>query len=790
MKASRVDMASSTEPDSGPLPKDAAGNPVITIGDDDAEDKLPQYDVMAPNLVEIFMESKEGQDFLKECCDSVCDEFDEDWQGQQKFRDAGKKINMLYSGDLPEKMEPYKNCANAHVPILLENIQRLEARIETETFGDWRNICSVPPMGDMFSNEAELVQTHSNWQLREVITDFSRQMTAALTGFLLLGDTTCWSSYDDFERQNSHRYLTPDEFVTPYAMVSRKPDYGDLPHYTMVLRYYRHQLQAMRSKWVNVDEVLDEEPSWGEDPEAPIREGQAEVVGEEMPTDLAGDAPYTLLHYEGWMELPHQTEDRWVQVVLDRKTRNVLSLKVHEEADWQDRVRFEQQQQEYTQYQQQKDQYDQMMAQYQQAQGQVQQQLDTVNHGASMVSQAHAAGDMPEHHALSAVQNLHEMVPQALPPPPDPPMPPTWMSGGDTPFSSGPPKPPRMTPIRMFAHGVCFEPMTGSLGLGIGRPLADYNRAANVALCQFTDQATFGNAKGMIVSDTIDFERPFSWAPGKINKVKGAAGMEIKNAIMQLDPGAANPQLLQVVQLMQSNGSAAAQAPDVLSGEPGKSGETYRGIATRIEQATKQLTVVGQRFAAFVRTVLKNNARLNAVFLRDEEVFEVTQDANKTMGPMKISRELYQRGYKMEINADMNFSGTAERIAEADQIAQMVTAFAPLQAYPGFLQQALMGSLLARRRRDLVPFLGPMLPPPETPFGLAPPPPPGMGPPPGAPPGAPPGHPPGKPPGPEGHPPNAGPSPPPGNHPQGPGGPAPGPPPPANPPPANGMNPS
>lgn len=754
-----------------PLPTNAAGDPILTIrDDDDAMDDLGAYDVMAPNLAEIFSDSGEGRQALKDIANDVIDEFDSDWEGQRKPREQVKRDNMLYAGELPDKTFPFQGAANMHMPILLENIQRLEARIETEAFGNWRNVCSVPPMGDMNKDAAELVQIHSNWQLREQITDFSRQMVAGLVGFLISGDCVFSSYFDEELRMNRHVYLTMDEFVTPFTMVSRMPDLGDLPHYTQVLRYYRHQMQAMRGKWFGVDEILEEDASWNDDLEKPIREGQAEVVGEEMPSDLAGDAPYTLLQYEGWMELPGQDRDRWCQVILDRKSRKILSLKVHEKADWQDRARFDQQQAEMTQYQAQ-------MGMYQSAKDQHDAAMSQVTQGASMVEQAHGSGEMPPEHAMGAVQHLHEMVPPPLPPPP---MPPAWLGDAEA------VKPPRMVPIRMFRHGVCFEPMTGSTGLGLGKPLASYNRAANVALSQFTDQATLGNAKGLIVADTVDFERPFTWAPGKINKAKGVSGVELKNAIMPLDPGPANPQLLQLVQLMQSNGSAAAQAPDVLSGEPGKSGETYRGIATRIEQATKQLTVVGGRFAALVTGVLQNNAELNAVFLRDEELFEVTQDANRTMGQLKVTRDLYQRGYKFEIAADMNFSGTAERVAEADQILQMTTAFPPLMNDLAFFYQAVKGALSARRRRDLLPFLGPeaLLPPPETPFGLPAPPMPGqMGPPQGGPQGP-------APKGPEGHPPNAGPEPPKQNNPTGPGGAAPGPPPPNNPPPANGMNPS
>lgn len=749
-----------------PMPTDKDGNPVISI-DDETDEKLPAYDVMAPNLAEVFGQSGEGKEELEEIAQEVCRQFDADWEGKSKYRDWWKKVNMLLSGELPAKEFPYKGAANAHVPILLENLQRLEARIETELFGDWSNVCSVPPLGDMNKEMAELVQIHSNWQLREQITDFQAQMTAALTGFLLC-EATAVSYYDEELQLNRHVYLTPDEFVTPFSSVARMPDYGDLHHYTYVLRYHRHQLQAMKMKWVDVDEVLKGTPSWDDEPEAPIREGQAEVAGEDMPSDLSGSAPFTLLQYEGWVELPLQDRDRWCQVILDRKSKKVLSLKVHEEADWQDRARFESQQAELQQYQGQMSQYQQMTAQHDQ-------QVQQVGQGAAVVQGLHQSGEMPPDHALAATQSLHEMLPPG--PPPAPPPPPSWLAEGSDAI-----KPPRMVPIRMFARGACFEPLTGGLALGLGRPLADYNRAANTALCQFTDQATLGNAKGLIVADTVDFDRPFSWAPGKINKAKGVSGVELKNAIMPLDPGAANPQLLQLVQLMQSNGSAAAQAPDVLSGEPGKSGETYRGIATRIEQATKQLTVVGRRFANFVRTILKNNARLNAVFLREEEVFEVTKDASKTMQQFKIGRELYQRGYKIEINADMNFSGKAERIAEADQTAQMATqAFPPNQGNIAFLQKALTNCLAARSQRELIQYLGPPLPPPQTPFGLPPPAPPGMAPPPPPPGpggGQPPSHGHGNAPGTGAGPGNSPPPGPPQNHPPGPGGPSPGAPPP------------
>src|SRR6185436_8615525 len=115
------------------------------------------------------------------------------------------------------------------------------------------------------------------------------------------------------------------------------------------------------------------------------------------------------------------------------------------------------------------------------------------------------------------------------------------------------------------------------------------NRAANIALSQFTDSATLANIWSIITTD-IEFEDEFEISPGHHNKAIGVSAEQLHKSIYELKPSQANPQLMDLVSFMTEFGQSAAQAPQVLSGEPGKSGETYRGIATRIEQATKQLS--------------------------------------------------------------------------------------------------------------------------------------------------------------------------------------------------------
>src|SRR5687768_15968625 len=104
-----------------------------------------------------------------------------------------------------------------------------------------------------------------------------------------------------------------------------------------------------------------------------------------------------------------------------------------------------------------------------------------------------------------------------------------------------------------------------------------------VALKQLHDSVTRGNVWILIVTELVEFEdTPVKFGPGKVNVMKGFAGDDLNKHIKEMRPGAANPQLLELVNLAYGYGQSSMQAPDVLSGEPGKSGETFRGQNARI----------------------------------------------------------------------------------------------------------------------------------------------------------------------------------------------------------------
>lgn len=671
------------------------------------------YSVDDDNFVPVFEKSKEGQECLRKTAKHVKRLFDADWESCEDYRARQADNFKLFTGMLKAKTFPFKDSANAHVPIAFENLTRLYFRAAAELLGDATNVMGVLPVGPDDRAQALVLSQHGNWQLREEIPDFFRQMHAALLMYFLNGDVVAESFRDTYRDENRHEVLTCDDFVVPYSYVSRMPDFSDCPHYTRVRYMRKHELEQMAG-WHEpaVDRACAKaRPSWDSDPGTPLADSVADVTGQQKPDDDLA-AQYKILHWYGWLRLPPEKGGKdsyepgekmrhyWCKVVLHYDTGNIFEFSVHEEASWQDIEEFELKRG-------QRDQYLVALGQHDQA---------LVEHQAVL-----AAGPPPP----PPIDPMSGMPigppPPPFPPPePAPPVMPTWMDPTDP--TLDPPRPPTK-PIHMFSHGVCVEPLRGILGFGFGGMVSDMNRAANTALSQFIDAATLNNARGIIASTLVKFKDPFTHRPGAINYVEGVTGEEMKRNIMPLEYGPPSSALMEVVMRLTEWGQSSIHAPDVMSGAEGKSGETFRGLQTRVEQAGKNLSVSTTNFAReFFTQVLKNNARLNAIFMADHQMIAITNDKLGQTNMIEVGRQMYRRNYQVTIQADLKFKSEAQRIAEADQLVIMASQQEMLKQNVAFYQQALKDALQARGRDDLLPYLGPIMKPPQTPLGLMAPP--------------------------------------------------------------------
>jgi hypothetical protein len=709
-----MDLEPFTSPDE--LTEDMGLDEPDVNGSDDIEVSVEDLvDDSGENMAPALAKHKDGKKVLARVAKTVMKNFTEDEASTKVWREKCGKLMRLFSGELPQKDWPWKDAANAHVPILLENLGRLQARLMSEIFGDFTNVVGVVPVGKDDEQVADIISAHDNWQFRNEIPDFRRQMDRSLLGFLLNGDCVVASWRDEELRENRHEYLTPDEFIVPYVHVSTRPDLSDLPRHTWVKRLYANQIEAQRKNWNDVDKVLKKPGTgWDEEPEAETRKAVGETIGEE-PGDEDGGLPHMVLDHQCWFRLPGSTEFRWCRVILHKETEHVLWFGVLEEVDWRDQQRYDREVRE--------------MEVYRQAIGAWESEAQSRELDAKL-----ALGELEGIAAGELRENPDVLMAASRPVEPETPRPvrPEWAMS-----DISEPEKPQKRKVSMFAHGVCLENLVGATGLGVGAILGPFNQAADTALSQFTDQATLANCWTIITTGNLNLGEHV-WGPGKVTHIEGYTGGDLQKHLIELKPEPANPQLLELVQAFSGFAQSAAQSPDVLTGEAGKSGETFRGLASRIEQATKQLTIYAQRFSMMLKQVYENNARLNAVYLPEHRLIQLKNDMLGTWKGLEVGRSLYQRDYRVEIRSDLKFTSEAQRIAEADQLVQMPAVSPALQANYLFQYLTIKKALMARGEYELVQALG--APPGAPPvFGAptsppAPPPmPPGMGPPPGGP---------------------------------------------------------
>jgi hypothetical protein len=710
-------------------PPEAEEEDVFELGQDTKTEEPFEYDEDEPNLVTQFKAHPEGQAALKRIAEKVMSDFKGSWDASEDYRKNMASIWKLFSGTLDPKAPPFDKMSNAHVPILMENTIRMVFRQAYELFGNWTNVFGVTPIGPDDEKAAKLLTLHGNWQIRKRIKDFKRQLGhRGLLIFDLFGDVTCHSYWDPQRRYNRHEILTAEEFTCANAHVSTMPDYSDVSWVAKVIKMDAHELRKQKGAWEDVAGVLKSMP-----PEYDSGEFAGElraVVDKTIGVDSTAytNQQYKIIQYEGWLNLPpsatvepdpetgetEEPRDRYCKVLVDETTRTVLSLNIHERVDQFDKRRFEFEMQQLEQYQQ----------GVQERQMLIQEQEETRR---SAIMMAHAEGNPEPAQGILAARQIEEM-----PPPPEPPMP-AWMNGNP----NARPRPPETRPIQMFAHGVNIEPIVGVLGMGTGSIHAAQNKAANIALSAFIDQASLANMKVLLTRGDLRMPERLQMEPGKIFKVEGS--VDLAKDIVPLDFGEANPQLIQLIEMLVRFGNTVSNTPEVLSGESGKSGETAQGLSARIEQATKMLSVPTGKYADFLSQVLENNAALNAVFLDDAEFFSVNNH-DPALGQVgrqtfSVGRDLYDRPYDVEISADLKFTSTTQRISEADALVQMPNAVPELGGNFALKHAVISKSFEARNRYDLIALLGKPPEPPQM-FGLptsppAPPPmPPGMQPPP------------------------------------------------------------
>src|SRR4030095_16515163 len=154
----------------------------------------------------------------------ICYAFTAAHEATKAYRDRCARNWRLLVGELEKPSFPFTDCAAIHIPSYTENLIRLVFRAEDELFGDWRDVFRVSSMGPDDDQIAEAMSIHDNWQIRNKIPDFKRQLRRGLLAFFDAGDVTYHIYWDELRKMNVPEMLTADNFVMPSTLPSAQTD--------------------------------------------------------------------------------------------------------------------------------------------------------------------------------------------------------------------------------------------------------------------------------------------------------------------------------------------------------------------------------------------------------------------------------------------------------------------------------------------------------------------------------------------------------------------------------------
>jgi len=601
--------------------------------------------------------------FLEETLpDGILEDFREGMETREGWMEPRRIRMKLWLGALEEKSEPWKNCANMHVPLLMSRCLRLTSRTFAEIFGSGRPILTAQANSRLTEERAEIVTKHMNSQLRRKCPAFPRHIQRGLHEFFRDGDCVFYSWRDTTREVNVHEHLSPEEFVYPYVTKTVEPDMSDVPWKVVIRHYRKRDLKKLaKSGFIakeQLEKVLADKGTYEDDIDHPVLDEANRHEGVDR-TTVTRDAPYTCLEYHGWVLLPGQDEEVPMRVLLAKNKKLILGMYSRLYDDPDDRLRFDREMMEHEQYHQAMQGFTSALEREQQVLLRIQQ---------------------PDVDPMEA-QMIAQQVQQQRPAPP---IKPQWMQE-----DGAEPRPCRQKVIEPFSHAVCIENPDGSYGLGVGQLIEPHNMAANILLNQIIDQGTMANGGITFINSQCKLPPgTTSLEPGKLNVVDGVPIESTGKGIFQLPIPSPNPSLMTGVAMQSDAADAVSSAPDVLSGER-EGDETFRGQATRVEQAVKQLTVLAGNFMLAMTQIAKNEALLQYQFLPDAQNLTVPHPVTNKPEAITVGRDMYKDDLDITFTADLTFTSRAAKVAEKDDILGMMTKGIPPQ-----LSQIILGPQL------------------------------------------------------------------------------------------------
>lgn len=692
--------------DGTPEPVDETDAPIAATSA--TEDELAGAAPETVNLVGTI-----DLDEQKRIADTAFEDYDRDWTSSEKYRDKRAAILKLYLGEMPTKEEGY---AQIHYALIAKAVQRLHARVYDQQFPSNGEFFGVRQTSAQDLDRSVRVSKHMNWQILHQIPEYVPNHDSLIMQWYLYGSAFSFMYWDPSRNRPCHEACVTEDIVLPYTRRSTDPSLSDVPRITRIVRKYRfgeEGLDALAASGyydqVNVDSLYDkEDDEGGEDKDRaaePVQQTIDRAAGVQQP-ESEKNGPRVLLEQHRWWKLPEWDNYRPVIVTIDRDTRTLLSFMLREDEDPEDRARYNREK-----------------------------AANDAQHAAAM--QQYERDQQMYFAGMTAnTTGVPQPGPMTMTPPPMPGMPPIQapivvhpgMIPPDAPKPVAPvapklPVPPKMVPINFFTHFVCIPNPEGIYGFGIGYLLEGNNIAADAIASAMVDAGKLSNTLTGIRSRESKI-RGGDWKirPGEVTEVD-ALPQDLATCIHLFKFPGPEPQLAGFIKDQKEEAEELSGASDILSGEVGGSNETATTTQIRISQALAAISIQNKRYTRARTEEGKKLARLNSVYLPDEDYFPVI-DPFHTQPTVDehIARADYLQDVSITVTADPRMASQPQRLQEA---IQAVNTFAQIAGIVPALQQnvALWNALgvnvaKAMDRPDIVaamtahPIPPPMPPPP------------------------------------------------------------------------------
>lgn len=634
----------------------------------------PDTAIEAFNLVpDLLKDPKEGAPWLEEEGKKVVQRCKEDEDGREGFMKRIANQTKLFTGLLDKLKFPTEGADAPHMPLLLKAILSHWSRTVDQVLPANGSIVHPVPTSFEDDERADRVELHLNWQMRSRIPDYIPGHCDSIMAWLQAGSTFRVAYWDPVKKVPCVEHVPIDYMILPYARKDSDPLMRKVPRKTWIKCMTRHELEewAETGYLVGVDKLYEEggySSKSNYDDQSKVMEIVDKIQGIDKPESAASkkdpDQEREILVQYYWTLLPGIPKIKPVCCWVDRKTKKVLGLFVHQMEDSVDRARYENQTREFQ----------------------------------------------------AAVVSAQQQAAMAPPPAPGaPPVPP--------PPAPKKPDPVKMVTLNNIIHYRLFPNPNGIYGLGAGYLLEGPNEFIDKTLADMWVAGKFQNVQAGFISNYAQGAKKgdLEWVPGKFHGLDCQPD-ELDKAVKTFQFGPPSPTLMELAKWVHEEASSQTASQDTLSGEQGTSRETATSVQDRTNAANQVVNLMTRMYLIAFDAEVKLIAHLNSVHMDDVEYFSVTvpdkQDPtkNQVRSGLSISRADYLEDYDLTFAADARMGSKASRVAEATSLTTQV-AQSPMSKDPQkgpMLNWTAMRNLFKMMERpDFEAALGPPpLPPP------------------------------------------------------------------------------